>query len=320
MEVNYDTYIDLNAFKKSGSTKFAVTGYYGFDWLIREYSYYPSFLSLAAGVEHGPALRDEPSKGDLDAGYPLMYMHSKKLLNRWKALSTIPCYQICSPFVYYRRSRKIERDKDARGTLAFPMHSTHYIDSIFDVEAYMRELKGLPAEFQPVSICIYYTDIARGLHKPFLNQGFKVYTAGHRLDPEFPVRFYDILRRFKYGTSNQTGSYIFYAVEMGIPFSLLGVKGKMFNRGNPSSPQGEFDPEQLKNDQKRQIKGLFEGLHYDISAEQREFVAANLGLDTSTSRLKMFFLNAYAWLKYYIQHPMEPFYRIKKGLARRLAR
>jgi hypothetical protein len=307
MEVNYHTSIEFDSFTKSKLTKFPVSCFYGFDWLIREYSKYPSYLPLTVGIEHGPSVRDEPTSNDLNAGFPLMYMHSLRLVNKWREMSKIPCKPMMSPFAYYRRSRGIKQDENASGTLAFPLHSTQQIDSSFDIDQYIQQLDQLPQAFQPVGVCMYYADITKGMHKPFLDKGFKVYTAGHRLDPEFPVRFYEMLKKHKYTISNHIGSYTYYSVEMGIPFSLHGVKGMMYNHKNKSHTQGYYDPEIFEPI--RVAKKLFEGLNTAISTEQLKLVTDELGLNTGISSAEMRRLNFYALYKYY-------FNKVKKKIIR----
>ena len=68
----------------------------------------------------------------------------------------------------------------------------------------------------------YYYDVLQGHHAIFEQAGFEVVTNGYIGDFDFVEIFYDTIRRFRYTTSNHTGSYAYYSLEMGIPFFLYG--------------------------------------------------------------------------------------------------
>lgn len=129
----------------------------------------------------------------------------------------------------------------------------------------------------------------------YINNGFPVYTAGDYQDCRFVERFYNILKNFKYATSNELGSYIYYAVEMGIPFSVFGNKPRYYNVVNKDFPVGEYDFDNQKEYNK--IYKLFEGFHTEITQEQKEYIIENLGLNKGISRLQM----AYILYKNYFQ-------------------
>ncbi len=61
----------------------------------------------------------------------------------------------------------------------------------------------------------------------FISKGYKVVTAGNPHDNTYTQKFYAILKNYKYTMSNLIGSYTFYSVEMGIPFSLYGRRTEL---------------------------------------------------------------------------------------------
>jgi Methyltransferase domain len=267
-------------------TFYQSTEYYSMGKYLRNYGYYPKWLPLFVSTDHGPTQRDVPTYSDLKKDSPHMLVHSKRLAAKWKELSKIPCDVMMSPFVFYRRSHNINKSETASGTLAFPAHTTDFIENDTDFEVYATSLLSLPPEFQPVSVCLYYLDVRKGKHRIFEKLNIPVYTAGHIYDTRFMERFYAILRNFAFTTSNHLGSYVFYAVEMGIPFFIQGKSPIMINKGGLSSPDGAYDPLKLSV-QLNKATALFGDSARNITTEQRELVEAELGIHDGVSRFRM---------------------------------
>lgn len=257
---------------------------YGFGKLIREYGYYPKSLPLYISTDHGPGQHDFPNSKELQSKMPVHFYHSPRLVKIWPRYSKRPCYSLYSPYVFYRK-KNVRRNKDAKGTIAFPTHSTHFIDINFDVDKYIDQLLALPEEYKPVSVCMYFLDVQKGLHKPFFKRRIPVYSAGHWFHPDFVENFYNIINRFRYATSDSCGSYLFYAVDLGLPFFILGDKPEKFNSGDVNSQLGKYT-----NDNYTQIKKidtLFLQLTNKISEEQAAIVSNELGIDNGLSRAKL---------------------------------
>lgn len=262
--------------------------FYGLGKEIRHYGFYPQSLPIFLSSEHGICLWDYPQNFCLNTAYPYMLVHSRRMKTAWEERSKIPCFVMKSPFVMHRRRNRITQSTEAKGTLAFFGHSTKEIDIEIDIDKYIYQLSNLPPIYHPVSVCLHFIDIQKGFHKRFLEKSIPVYTAGHWLDPEFIGRFYLILSRFKFAISNMIGSYAFYAVEMGIPFSLYGEMPKYFNRADTSLPLGHHDFKVHK--QFALVSRIFEGIHSDITPEQKAIVETELGINDGISRPKMSFV------------------------------
>jgi len=252
----------------------------------RIYGFYPMLLPLCVYSDHGVTLIDKPSKHELDSDAPCQLYHSPRLVKAWKDVSKKPCYVRFSPFVFYRRKNSIEKDKNATGTIAFPAHSTPSIEDVSNINKYIDELLSLPVEFHPVSICLHNHDINKGRHIIYLNRGMTVFTAGNGMDSRFAERFYNILKKFKYSTSNLVGSYAYYSVEMGIPFSIYGEKQKFINNADDNLDYGEYDPYKLFSSYSLSYE-LFNKLSTSITKEQKDAVEFELGLRDGISRVKM---------------------------------
>jgi len=254
---------------------------YSFGKYIRDYGLYPKFLPLMCYCNHGigdDMVYDHELKNDASC----MFVFSDKKCTDYKKESRKPCYIIPAPFVWYRKKYYIEPLNTAKGTLAFPAHTTPEIDLGSDIELYIQELRNLPEEFQPVSVCIHMHDVNKGQHEIFLKHGIPVYTVGNAFDYRFAKRFYDILKNFKYTTSNMVGSYTYYSVEMGIPFSIYGDRPILINNADENIEKGEY--QFLKNECYKQSSILFAGLQKEITKEQKEYVEKSLGIQDCASR------------------------------------
>lgn len=250
---------------------------YGFGKWIREYCGYPRFLPLCIYTDHGPPILDVPLRQEIESGAPYQFCHSPTLVQKWRKRLKKEASVLYSPFIFCRRKRNFYKSRIAEGTLAFPAHTTANIDDNSDMEVYIKQLLKLPKRFQPVSVCLYYDDIKKNKHKIFQKYKIPIYTAGYYFDERFTERFYEILKNFKYATSNTAGSYLYYAVEMGIPFSIYGQKQKYVNKNDSNLSTGEYDPYKLSAFYRR-LDGMFRGLNTKVIPEQKDFVEVNLGL------------------------------------------
>jgi len=220
-----------------------------------------------------------------------MFKFSPRLVALYRKESRKPVYNIINPFVYYRRSRKINVSEAARGTIFFVAHSTSEIDDLTDWEEYINQLKKIPEQFHPIDVCLHPTDMNKGLNLIFEQHGYKIVTAGDLASYQYTINFYDILRNYRYSMSNLLGSYLFYSVEMGIPFSLYGEEPKYFNKADNNIEKGNYVSYKTDNTY-RKAKGLFSGFYTVISKEQAEFVNYELGINDTISRGKA------CWLVY----------------------
>ena len=260
---------------------------YSFGKHIRDYGFYPSFLTINIYTDHSPAdIADNPFEHELKSKAAIQFYHNLRTVKEFKKISTKPCYTLYSPFVFYRRKNKIEINHDAKGTLAFPAHSTSLIHNLCDWNIYIKQLKDLPEKFQPISICLHMHDIEKGLHKIFMENGFDVFTAGNIHDDRFAERFYDILKKFRYSTSNLIGAYTYYTIEMNIPFFIYGESPIYYNQGDANIEFGAYTSYK-KNSSYIFAENLFKEITTNITKKQKDYVEECLGMKFGVSRLKM---------------------------------
>lgn len=237
-------------------------------------------------IQHGWMF--EVSKYDLEKDIEFMLVWNKKMKTDWETKSKVPCHIITAPFVTYRRMNNINKNPEAKGTIAYPIHATAASKPDFDIEQYCKDLKSLPDEFQPVTVSLHHSDIEeyhwdKAYEKYGINTVCASYNQGNK---QFYEAFYDILKNYKYATSNEPGTCMLYAVEAGIPFFLCGASCTLKNTGNDknigsaSVDFGEF-PEVKKY---RQLFVTNPTSGINITEEQKNVVEEEIGLNDCLSK------------------------------------
>ena len=233
---------DIKNVKKGNSIRLYWTSeIYGFGKWIRKYGYYPSFLPLAVYSDHsGPPFNATPSKHELENNAECFFCHNVEKKINYNNISTDKkAHVILSPNVFFRKYNNISYNKNAKGTIAFPDHSTPSLDfSNFDIENYCNELKALPSEFHPVKVCLHMHDINNGSYKKYLKNNIDVITVGHTWDIRFIERLYLILSDTKYITSNDIGTIALLSIEMDIPFFVYGNRVVVKNISDENLKKG----------------------------------------------------------------------------------
>jgi len=185
-------------------------------------------------------------------------------------------FLITHPWVTYRRAKNLTSRSDARGTLVFISHTLQdTVRSQFDFDKYIASLANLPSEHLPVTLCVPMIDIKKGIHLQLKKYGLPIVTAGNISSPFFVDRFYDLITRFKYCTSNVAGSQMFYSEEIGVPYFLMGEENEETESNGVSVSYYQVCDDDLISTTKR----LFAFDNLGPSQERTDFVSAALGLD-----------------------------------------
>lgn len=157
----------------------------------------------------------------------------------------------------------------------------------------------LPVEFQPISVCLHMHDVNKGRHRVFLKNDVAVFTAGNSSDQRFIERFYDIIKNFKYVTSNQIGTVTFYSIEMGLQFFLYGELQKSINKEDKNFPLGTFNGVEYNNSSILAAELTIDKASTIPNSKVMEIINYELGLINGISRIKMTFVLWYSlvlWL------------------------
>jgi hypothetical protein len=269
---------------------------YGFNIIIKEYAKFPKFFPLPCHFEHGWTVLDDPLITDLAVDKPLMLVFNNRRAGKWKNKSDIPVKIMGSPFCHFRKIHNIVSSKTARGTVAFPSHSTKNLVSKFNIDEYCKHLNDLPEKFKPITVCLLWLDYLDQSAKIYQKSGFSVVTCGPKVSNslEFVKNYYQILSNHKYVTSNDIGSYTFYAIEMGLPFFLVGETPEMIMKKGRSDPNVSKKYKMTDFDRGRRITALFStGPVTMISPAQKNLVSEEIGQNECLSSRE---LNKLLWI------------------------
>jgi len=263
---------------------------FGLANILKEYANLPQEYVLRLTLEHGlkfddnqstvanktifqtiltpskirtPVIEREAGKRALPIGFGFLY--AKTLFQKFK-LETIP-------------------EMDRKGTLVFPFKSTPNTRVHFDHAAYATTLKSLPEQFQPVYVCLYWADITKGLSKVYREANISIVTAGHRNDPLFFHRFYDLCRRFRYAASNDIGTNLFLSVNSGCRFFYL--DGSELRREVLPNRKVDDRVGDVFENNRAESRRLFSTPVEEITPEQCAYVNMFLGVDYYISPRKM---------------------------------
>jgi len=235
--------------------------WYGLDLPLKQWAGLPPSIPVLLSTHHGVELTLQDLPTYTGNKNPVIVARPD-YQNLYQEKYGKQAFRAGCPYVLHRRMNKIEILPEARGTLAFPAHSTHHNISQFDVESYADKLLALPDAFQPISVCLYWKDILLGRDKAFRDRGIPVYTAGHMFDPLFYKSFYDILKNFRYTTANHIqGTGLALSLEMGHTTFYLG--GPLFYKTDgldPNRQMPELDDETIL----RQFNDPFSWEYYKL--------------------------------------------------------
>lgn len=259
--------------------------YYGTGKIMRLYSGFPGFLPLPVSIQHGWAMSTSPVHAIKDA--PENWYWSVEAEARYaNAYPTISTRTSGAPFLYLLRLLNYQPlpVEEQQGSIVFPSHSTFQIGMVCDFDQYAAALVALPAQYHPITVCLYYTDYNQGLAEPFLRQGLPVVTNGPtHLDDNFLWNFMRNVHGKRYIFSNQMSSSLLFGVAMNLTAHFWGPEFQVFN---PNKFWEHRDFNQYHRAWEEQFKDVFRFLDPDPALQKRA-VAAELGQDRLLSPREM---------------------------------
>lgn len=263
---------------------------YSFGECYRKYARFPKILPLNVYSDHGIGNPQVYEHEFVNNAFAMLVFCDEKA-QAYKKLTDKPVYNITPPMILYRNIKNIKQEKNAKGTIVFPAHSIPEEECLFDVEKYVNDLNELPLDMYPICVSLHMHDINKGLHKKFIELGVPVYCAGNVFDHRYAERFYSYLKHFKYSSSNLIGSYTYYSLEMGIPFSYYGDSVKCINICNSNNPQkGEYAIEE------GEAEKCLKGINKTITEKQYDLLNKYINKNNSISRLE---LNKLLWKAFF---------------------
>jgi hypothetical protein len=263
---------------------------YGLGVVIRKYGFYPSWLPITITGEHGPNLADFPADETLIRTSPFYFAYANRK-KYWTNLGDKKLVRHPSPFVWYRRKKKVKRNPNASGTLFFYTHSTKLVKSQIDEDAFFQGLRSIPVEFQPITICLHFNSLEDRFTRKIEDNGFTWLSLGGSYNENLIRKFYEEVPKFKYAMGNNFTSGFLYCSELGIPCSILFTDGIRYtNGGNRKYKEKEWDLNNHPIEGWRTAMRIFQGLNATVKEDQIKFTEQELGLDLIDSLSNRFYI------------------------------
>ncbi|MEZ4752922.1 MAG: TylF/MycF/NovP-related O-methyltransferase [Bdellovibrionota bacterium] len=217
--------------------------WYGHAHELKKYAGFGNDYQIKAVVEHGPTHDGNVEPFEIIPELPAIFINGSYRVPPIKAATNKAIFMTGSNMHYTEHflspeELEVERNRLGKTLLSIPMHSTHHINAIFNVEEYCQDLAELGKNFSSVQVCLFWKDIANGWHEIFQKYGFEVVTAGHMYDQKFLSRLKSIMDPASLITVNHVGTQVGYAVELGKPVYYLGnqkIENVLANTGDPNA-------------------------------------------------------------------------------------
>lgn len=170
----------------------------------------PLMIALPHGVEYGTAKFF--TQHEL---VPVVATCRSKGTLPYSAMPISRLWHVASPYVHVTSMSAVHDHPVRRGSVFFPLHSTATVPIDQNVREVINNLRGLPECFHPVTVCIYWADVLRGVHRAYLDAGFKVTSAGHIYDPVFLYRLHRICIQHQFAVHHHVGSAVAFSIKSG---------------------------------------------------------------------------------------------------------
>jgi hypothetical protein len=200
--------------------------FYGHAAALKEFTGLPANSSLGLYIQHGVRYDLSYWLHDFRIDHRIGFVPSQwrvEVLRSQIEQRLVPI----GPYIHYARSLwpaedlQRERSRAGRILLVFPSHSTHWIDSDYDVEAVGRQLRMECEGYDTILICVYWKDILRGVHRRYEALGFRCVTAGHIYDPLFLRRLRTLIELSDATAGTEVGTHLGYSIYLGKPHRLM---------------------------------------------------------------------------------------------------
>ena len=276
--------------------------YYGDFWTLAHYAGIP-MMNLPPrnfSIQHG--LITELTQFDKNRAKGDCLVWSKPIEEKTRLEGAGFVAAVGSPFFYAEPLLSeeeicLEKKRLGRNLLAFPMHSTHFINTDYDPCNFLQILKKEKDRFDTVRVCLYWKDIQRGRAKFYQDAGFEVVCSGHIFDQFFLQRQKTLFAICDATISNGFGSHLGYSISMMKPHCLIPDD---YTRADVQGIYGQEEMRKLNmitsSPEHRDIINAFlNNWNYDITEIQRVIVDKWWGLSCIRQRdeLKDMILNRY---------------------------
>lgn len=132
-----------------------------------------------------------------------------------KVVIPIGPYIHYAPDYYNEYQLKKEKDDLGRVLLVFFSHSGTGCSVSFDVDYIVSKINSVKNDFDTVVVSLFWSDINDEIEKRLNEEGYKIFSAGHRYDYYFLSRLKTMIKLSDMTMSNFVGTHIGYCTYLG---------------------------------------------------------------------------------------------------------
>jgi hypothetical protein len=268
--------------------------YYGHASILKRYLDIPKDYQFKFAIDHGIVFSENTNQVGTNPSIPSAVTFGKYQQSILKVYK--PNVYCIGPYIHYAKGllsdEQVYKTKRKLGTtlLVFPSHSTPSDTVAYDYKALINKVKTAGKDFQTIRICVYWSDVLRGMDKIFSEAGLECVTAGHVYDPNFLPRLKSIISLSDYAIGNGVGSNVGYCIYMNKPYQIIWQEQKL--SGNNKAVKIVEDETSSKGF--REVIKTLKKFSNKITAEQRKIIGYYWGFEKiqSPSGLKEIVRNA----------------------------
>lgn len=240
---------------------------YGVGYILRKVYFYPEKFPIRIFYPHGPSPYNELQSYIIDSNYGFYFFFTRRHLKNFK-LHSSKVFAFCleHPFLAFTRKRQLTQFKKA--ALFFLQHSTNFSDRLYDFNYLVEILKD--NQLTEVVFCLHYIDIQKGLHKPLIEFGFKVVSAGNWENKFFAVNLIKLISSFSVVVTNGLGTHIYYSTLLNKRVIFLDLKEELLTVRDPNLRDLPFSLSDNFLEVERLFKSNSEDLKKKIDVSCRE--------------------------------------------------
>lgn len=201
------------------------SNFYGQNYWIKQYA---GLDKIDISIEHGLYYGDYiPYSSYCKTVHKIatLSLVRKQILERLgKPVITLGPYIHYAPCLLKEQEVVDIKRKLGKTLLFFPMHTTSEGGHTFNIDETVKIVEKFAENlrFDTILVCMYYYDILNSNHaQSYEKAGFKVVTAGHRLDLNFLPRLKLIISLADYTMANSVGTQTGYCIYLNKPHYII---------------------------------------------------------------------------------------------------
>jgi hypothetical protein len=192
---------------------------------------------------------------------------------------------ICiGPYIHYAKplfnTEEMQALKQELGKtlLIFPSKSILNIESKYDVDEFIGEVKRIGQDYDTILISLYFLDAQNeAVTKAYEAHGFKIVTAGHRYDHNFLARQRAFIELADMTMSNEVGTHVGYCIHLNKPHYLFSQKLERVGKSKKELAREltlyEANEDKRRNAEKDEVADAFKSyLPGQITKQQRHII------------------------------------------------